>query len=255
MNNDNNDDRDNDSSDQPTPSNSEPGAFRKEPSFSLFDSDTELEVDDIEAEDFANDYADEGYDDGPFDDNEYTDEAAPSPVDEKATPLDDPIGALWVDDDNPEFEEQIDEQPEKTPWDDEPEEIVNEDQSLDTQAESPLSQSALAATLPAGSGQRYVSATETAMQTPTHDDNVDDPVPQEDELPLEYTQGDSEDERWDDEIDEDDDDYDDSEYAEEPQKLPIGLIIVAVVALALGSLADIPAADAEPLLARLEGSD
>ena len=189
MNNDNNDDRDNDATGQATPSNLERDSVRKEPSFSLFDSDTELEVDDIEAEDFASDYAAEGYDDEPFGDDGYTDEAGLSDADDEATPAQDPVGGLWADDTTPELDEQPAEQSERTPWDEEPETTVTE------------------------------------------------PITPEEELPLEYTEADSEDERWEDEIDDDDGnddyDYDDNEYAEEPQKLPIGLIIVALVALAL----------------------
>jgi len=166
MNNDNNDDRDNDSAAERTPSNSEPETFRKEPTFTLFDNDTELEVDDIEAEDFASDYVTQGYDDEPFDDDEYTDETGPS----------------TTDDDNHEYDERPAQQSTRTPWDDEP-------------------------------------------------------VTPENTLPLGYTEEDSEDDRWEREIDDDDDesddDYDNNEYVEEPQKLPIGLIIVALVALAL----------------------
>ena len=225
MNNDNNDDRDNDSAAERTPSNSEPETFRKEPTFTLFDNDTELEVDDIEAEDFASDYVTQGYDDEPFDDDEYTDETGPS----------------TTDDDNHEYDERPAQQSTRTPWDDEPETRVTEDQSFDIQAESSLAQGALASTLTAGGDQRYLKATETTMQTTTHtstlEEDVDEPVAPENELPLEYTEEDSEDDRWEREIDDDDDeiddDYDNNEYVEEPQKLPIGLIIVALVALAL----------------------
>jgi len=180
MNNDNNDDRDNDSSAERTPSSSESDTFRKEPTFTLFDNDTELEVDDIEAEDFASDYATEGYDDEPFDDDEYIDETDASAADDEATPVDGPIGGLWIDDDNPEFDEPPSEQSERTPWDDEP-------------------------------------------------------VAPESELAPEYTEDESENDQLEHEIDDDenDDDYGHNEYVEEPQKLPIGLIIVALVALAL----------------------
>ncbi|MEP0201045.1 MAG: SPOR domain-containing protein [Halioglobus sp.] len=212
MNNDNDDDRDNNSADQRRPSTAEPDPFRKEPTFSLFDNDTELEVDDIEAEDFASDYAGEGYDDEPFEDNEFADEALPPTEDEEVVSAEDPIGSVWVDDDHAELNELSPEQPDRTPWDDEPDATMAEDYSVDTELESSLAPVASVASVAAAAS-----------------------VGSEDEPSLEYAEEDSEEELWEDEIDDDesDDDYEDNEYVEEPQKLPVGLIIVAVVALAL----------------------